>query len=500
MGQKKRYHPLIILFDFWSLIKNAFFFAFLLFVINYGSDATWVEYGRIIFYFAVALTIFSIIYKWATRKYLLDDVSFHMYRGLFNKSEKTIPYSKVHNIQHRTTLLHKIFGVTSITFETSMTDMDASIKFDVILHQEVNRIETMIKGDKPEKDIARNETNDLLPEGDVNSEKTASNRTIHFKPTRKDIFKASFTSLSFLLLIPMVISISSDIDQLFDVEVKTEEFYNSIMNSWWIVTVLIVVLILASVIFGVVQTFLRYGTYEISSDQESIYITRGVLDESTFLISKDKVQAIEIKQTAMKRMLGLAEVKLISAGSVGESEDKKNSLYPFLPVQRAYEMIAEVLPAYEVTQRMTPLPRKSLWVRLLRPSWLWIVSSVALYYFKPLVLGMEQAWWMISVSLFFIIYVFRILDFINTRFILNGRFVQFKTGSLQTSLFVSKREKVIEVKVSRNKLQKRLGLSSIKMVNRAKPIYHTGIDDVPEMLADSFYTWYVGRKNEIEVE
>lgn len=499
MGQIKRYHPLIILFDFWSLLKNAFFFAFLLFVINYGSDAAWVKYGRIIFYLAVVLITFSIIFKWFTRKYLLNDDSFHMYSGLINKSERTIPYSKVHNVQHCITFLHKIFGITSITFETSMTGADASIKFDVISHQEANRIEMLLKSDKTEKVIAQNEMNDLSP-ANIDTEETASNRIIHFKPTRKDILRASFTSLSFLLLIPLILSISSNVDEIIDVDGKAEAFFKTIMNSWWIVSLLIVVLIIASIIFGVVQTFLKYGKYEISSDQESIYIRRGVLDESTFSIAKNKVQAIEIKQTVMKRLLGLAEVKLISAGSVGESEDNINSLYPFLPVQRAYEMIAEILPSYEVTQRMTSLPKKSLWARLLKPSWLWIVSTVAVFYFKPSIFSVEQAWWMISICLFLIIYTYRILDFWNSRYLLNGKFVQFKTGGLQTSLFVSKREKVIEVKVSRNRLQKQLGLSSIKMVNRAQPVNYSGFDDVPEEMADSFYTWYVGRKNEIEVE
>lgn len=499
MGQTKRYHPLIILFDLWSLIKNSFFIAFLLFVLNYGSDAAWVKYGRIIFYLAVVFTIISMIFKWFTRKYLLGDDSFHMYRGLINKSERTIPYSKVHNVQHRTTFLHKIVGMTSITFETSMTDGDASIKFNVITHREASRIESMMGSDKTEEVTAQNETNDLSSV-DMETEETASNRTVHFKPTRKDTLKASFTSLSFLLLIPLILSISSDVDEIVDVDGKAEAFFTVIMDSWWIVSLLIVVLIIASITFGVVRTFLKYGKYEISSDEENIYIKKGVLDESVFSIAKDKVQAIEIKQTIMKRLLGLAEVKLISAGSVGESEDDINSLYPFLPVQRAYEMIAEILPSYEVTQGMTSLPKKSLGARLLKPSWLWIVATVALYYFKPPVFGVEHAWWMISICLFLIIYIYRILDFWNSRYMLNGKFVQFKTGGLQTSLFVSKREKVIEVKVSCNKLQKLLGLSSIKMVNRAQPVNHTGFDDVPEEMADSFYTWYAGRRNDIEVE
>ncbi|MDV2686973.1 PH domain-containing protein, partial [Alkalihalophilus lindianensis] len=104
-----------------------------------------------------------------------------------------------------------------------------------------------------------------------------------------------------------------------------------------------------------------------------IYINKGVIDETAFSIAKDKVQAIAIEQSFTKRLFGLAEVKLTSAGSLSLEEDASdiNSLYPFLPVRRAYEMVSEILPAYEVTLEMKRLPRKSLWARLLRPSWLW---------------------------------------------------------------------------------------------------------------------------------
>jgi len=267
-------------------------------------------------------------------------------------------------------------------------------------------------------------------------------------------------------------------------------------------TIIIIVLVIISATFGIVRTFLKYGKYQISSDHDRIYITKGVIEETTFSISKEKVQAIEIKQSLMKRLLGLAEVKLTSAGSLSSGEDtlEINSLYPFLPVKRAYKMVSEILPSYEVTTKMTRLPRKSLWVRLFKPSWIWIIATAVLFYFKPSILKVEQAWWILSAVLFILIAVSRLLDFCNTRYILNDQFIQFKTGSLTTSLFVTKRDKIIEVKVTRNIVQQMVGLASIGTINRAKPVHHAGVDDVPLELAASLYQWYMKRRNEIKVE
>jgi putative membrane protein len=137
---------------------------------------------------------------------------------------------------------------------------------------------------------------------------------------------------------------------------------------------------------------------------------------------------------------------------------------------------------------------------MLKPSWLGLIASGVLFYFKPTVLSVEHAWWGLSVGLFIIIYLLRLLDFINTRYILNENFIQIKKGNLTTSLFISKRDKVIEVKVTRNIFQKLLGLATIGTINRAKPVQHAGVDDVSLVLADSFYKWYMGRRNEIEIE
>lgn len=497
MNQTKRYNPLIIIFDLWSLIKNSFFFVLFLFVLRYGSDSTFIKYGRIAFFIFFGLTIISIIVKWFTHKYKLDNVSFHIYKGLFNKSEQTIPFSKIQNVQRRTSLLHRLLGVTSITFETGISQADTSVKFEVLSRNEADEIEEWASDSTnlqtEDVEIITSEEHQVVP---------SLERTIHFTPTKKDVLKASFTSLSFLVLIPILLSIYFKATEIFKVEDKVEGFFASLMSTWWVVAIIAIVLVLASVLIGIVRTFIKYGKYEISSDDSRVYIAKGVLDESTFSILKNRVQAIEIIQSPMKRMLGLAEVKLISAGGVsfGEEALETNSLYPFLPVKRAYEMIQEILPTYEVVNTMTRLPRTSFWIRIMKPSWFWIIVTVALFYFKPPIFNIEQAWWMVSAGLLLLIATSRILDYFNTRYILNGEFIQFKTGSFETSVFISKRTKIVEVKVSRSKFQQLLGLASIGTINHAKPFHHARVENIPVEMADAFYTWYAARVNQIELE
>ncbi|MGD6943003.1 PH domain-containing protein [Cytobacillus gottheilii] len=494
----KRYHPLIMILEVLGLVKSFGFIALYLFVIQFGSDSSFVFYGRIVFLCVLAFSIVTIFLKWQTDRYEVEDETFHLYSGIFTKSKQTIPFSRIQNVNRRTTFIHKLFKMTSLQFETSMSGDDASIEFKMITKSEAELLEDMVK----KRPAVSNEVEETEGLEEVPEAKAVDNRIIHFTPTRKDLIRASFTSLSFLLLIPVVGSLFSNFNEVFSIEEEAQGLLSALPQTWWFYALAAAIIIIASVLFGVVRTFLKYGNYVIASDEERIYITKGVLDETAFSISKSRVQAIEMIQTPLKRILGLAEVKLTSAGGVGIGEENLeiNSLYPFLPVQRANEIIEELLPAYSVTKNMKKLPRKSFWIRLLRPSWIWIIATIALFIFKPEPFDMDFAWWLISILLLVIIAGLRVLDYLNSQYVINDHFIQMKSGSLSTTLFVTKRDKIIEINVTRGFLHKKFGLATIGTVNRSKPVHHSGIDDIPDELAARFMNWYRERRQEITIK
>ncbi len=487
----KRFHPLELVFGLWNLGKSAVFLGFFLFVLKADSDAVFFKYGRMAFFLGIGISLVHILVKWLTQTYKIDQTAFQLSKGVFTKSQQTIPFSKIQNVTRQTTLFHRLFQVTSIQFETGISGEDAAVIFKVISLPEASRLEEQIK--VPVIQSVRVDHENPIVE---TLDKVDFQRTIHFTPTKQDMYKATISSLSFLFLFPIIGSLYFKINEVFAIDEQAEGLLANILQSFWLLAGLIILLFLASAVFGLARTTLKYGNYEISSDSHYIYIKNGLIEEKIFSIAKDRVQSINIKQSPIKRLLGLAEVKLISAASESSEdvEQKTSSLYPFLPVSRAYDMISEVLPDYKITTKMTRLPKKSLWIRMLTPSWVWMIATALLYYFKPLIFGWEQAWWIGSVALFLVIMVNRLLNFFHTSYTLNDRFLQIKTGAWMTSLFVFKREKIMEVKISRNLSQQLFGLASIETAHRSKSIKHTRFADVPVLFADSFFKWYQGRK------
>ncbi|WP_440970580.1 PH domain-containing protein [Peribacillus frigoritolerans] len=482
----KRLHPIKIPFEFWKLLKGNVFFIIMLYILNFGSEKMYMKLLQIGFLVYLVWKVISVILKWYTYKYQIKDGTLYITSGLVSKSYRTVPLHKVQNVQQRTTLFHKIFRLTSLTFETGMTGDQESVPFEMISRKEAERLE----GEYASKQE--------LPVIDISEERIAEDmepaieKTIHFTPSKHDVLKASFTSLSFLALIPILATIYNTLDDFIDLE-NAEGLLAKLLDKWWIITIVIAGLICVAVAFGIVSTFVKYGKYEISSDHERIYIKKGVLDESAFSIRKEKVQAVEITQSIIKRVLGLAEVKLISAGSTGDEELETNTLYPFLSIERAYGMVEEILPAYKVERSMRSLSKQAFKIRMLRPSFFWILSTLAIYYFKP-------SLWYISLILLVLIYTLRIMDYKNSRYLLNDEFIQIKSGSLETSLFITKRSKVIQIEVERSKPQKFFGLATIETINRSKPVHHTKLQDVSVEYADEFYTWYMDRTKNIQFE
>lgn len=478
-----------MLIDFYELLKGSAIVMLLLFVINYRSQSFLFVWGRRLFIVFFLVTVFSIIFKWVTKRYAVDDQAFYIQSGMFNKTERTVYFQKIQNVQRRTTFVHKLFGMTSITFETGIAGMlDSGVEFEAVTKQEADRLEALLKNLKTDE-ASEEEEAESVPE-----------RVIHFTPQLRDIVKATFTSFSFLVLIAVAASIFSKLDTMFGIEDQVEGWISSVFTSGWIIAAIITVFVGISIVAGFIYTYVRYGKYEIASDEDRIMIRQGVIDETAFSILKSRVQAIEITQPLLKRILGLAEVKLISAGGVGDGSEEISTLYPFLPVKRAYSIIGDMLPGYEILQETKRLPAKALVVRLIKPYWFWLVVTAVLVYFRPEPFGWQWFWWAGSLLLLVWIVALRIIDFFNTQYAITDGFIQTTEGAFEKKTFLSRRDKILEISVKRTKFQQWSGLATIGLINRAKPVRHEMLKDVPLTEADRFYSWYAGRLADVRVE
>lgn len=470
-NQGKRYHPTWMLFEVISFFKNTFFIIIFLYILRAGTNTGWILWAKYLFVVVTLGSFVYIILKWITSTYEIKNNSIMIREGVFHKNHRSIPIERIQNHQTTTNFLHRIFGLTSITLETGTSEDDASVKFPVITQQESQQIRDVIQNVELKDEI----------KVDLSIVKT-----VHFRSTKKDNIKAAFTSLSFLAIFPIVLTIYSQIDEFYNLDESAKGVFHYFKEHLWLLLPLVIVVMLVSLLIGFIQTMIKYGNYEIASDDERIYISKGVLTLSSFSIQKNRVQAIEIKQSLIKRLLGMAEVKIVSAGQTGDEEDESNSLYPFMAKHKAYELINTLLPNYHIEDNFHRLPKKVLILRLIRPYYGTFIIGILLAIF-----AIE---WIGVVALVFLIAILsRSLNFFFTGYMRKGEFIQIRKGGFISETFITRRDRIQEIVVSHSFLQRKFNVATIRFFNRSKPVQESEIMDLSKDEVSEFYYWFKRR-------
>lgn len=519
MNTEKRMHPIKIVQGFIQTIKNSIALIIIL-VINGGKTSqigTYIKFG---FFLFLVIRLVMLIIEWSKTRYLFSEQTIHVKRGLFKKTDHEIRLERIQNIQRKTPFYFKMFGVTSLTLNTKGTGDNASITFEAVTLSEAERIEHILTDYRTEQEkqfnneeaglSASNEKNraletNALPDSSSIDEanKTDSDqrhttspseqRIVHFQPTQKDLFKASFLSLSFLIIIPVALTFYERLKDVMNIEQYADGLLQLVTRSWQTIFFTGIILILIAITIGIVKTYLTYGKHEISSDHERIYIQSGLINEKSISIRKGNVQAIRVHQSLIKRWLNMSEIMLISTGGAEDDLEDTQSLFPFLPTKRAFSLSEELLPAFQVQEHLHRLPRRSLIMKMIRIPWLFLIVTVGIFIFKP-------TWWFILPVLFVLTYSIRYFDYRNTYYGMSGDGIQFKSGGIDSVSVITTRKDIIEISVNQSFIQKRFGLATITAFNQATPVHEEEIKDIPVSVAHHLLEWYGERFYGIEVE
>ena len=482
-AERQQFHISWPLFQLVSLLKGSVFFIFYLFILKAGSDSAFILALKGLFIASMVFSVIKIFLNWLYTRYEISETTVTLYLGIFVKKQRNVELKRIQNVQQTTNFLHRLLKLTSLTLETGTAGEDASVKFPVLSHAEADRIKALVEEAK------RSTAAPLVPaieEAVMSNSSPLPERMVYFTASTKDLVKAAFTSLSMFAIFPILFSLYFQFDDFFNLDETSQSVFAFFASRLWLLFPVFLAALLLSAIIGFATTYSKYGKFVISADADRIFIRKGVFTETQFSIRKDKVQAIKIEQPLLKRLLGMAEVKLVSAGSIGDDDAEINSLFPFLPVKEAYRLVEELLPQYEISDSMQTLPKNVLWLRLLRPYYFWIAATLALLFFK-----MEWIW--LSAPLLLIFIIARILEYCYTRYSMTERFIQIRTGAFSANTLLTKRVKIQEIDVTHSWLQRKFRVASIHFHIRSKPLLATELKDVPRGTGEYFYSWYKNR-------
>src|SRR5919112_254330 len=280
--------------------------------------------------------------SWRATTYLVTGNSFRLKRGVFQKSERTIPLDHVQSVDTVQGVIQRAFGVFEVRIETAgggSSEPDASLS----------------ALDRAAAQSLRREISGSQMEG---TKETAGPAVLRKLSTR-ELFVAGATSGQ----IGVAFSVLAVGSQLFD-DFFSDDFVRRLVETLapnWLMVLLIFIPVglLLAWFLAIAGTVLAYADFTLSREGDFLYIKRGLLERREATIPLSRIQAIRVTEGVLRQPFGLAAVRVESAG-YGEAAGVSTMLFPLLPHDEVKEFLAAATPEFAVNPALQKLPRRAL--------------------------------------------------------------------------------------------------------------------------------------------
>lgn len=385
-ARERRLHPLSWLFVLLSQIGQML--VPLVAVVLFGASG---EDGARLIVLAVALAalLAAAFWRYLTFSYRIGDDSVFVRSGLFERSLRQIPFSRIHDVALHQNLLHRLFGVAEVRLESAggsqpearmqVLAMDEALALEAVVRRRSQRAVAPagaagIDAAAPHDDIPAPRTLLALPAGEVIRLGLVSNRGM--------VVVAGALALAMQAL-------PDNLAGRVLTDTAREAFgYASHLGESWHARVLagallIVAAIAALRLLSVALALVQYHGFRLVEDGRRLGVERGLLTRMRNSVPRRRIQAWTLHEGVLHRLLRRRGVQVDTA-VVGRGQEQRG-LSELAPI--ATPAVCDDLVRHLLADRTWPPPHwrplhPRAWLRLLPPG---IATA--------LILSAALAWW-----------------------------------------------------------------------------------------------------------
>jgi putative membrane protein len=317
---------------------------------------------------AVLATLWGFL-SWRATTYVVTDNSFRLRQGVIQKSERTIPLEHVQSVDTVQGIIQRLFGVYEVRIETAgggAGEPDASLS-------------------ALDRATARSLRSEIEGSGGERSEETTGPTILRRLSTRELLFAGATSGqigVAFSLL-----AVGSQFLDDFLSDAFVRRLVETLMPNWLVVLLILIPAgWLVAWLLAIAGTVLAYNGFTLSREGNFLYIKRGLLERREATIPLSRIQAIRISEGVLRQPLGLAALRVESAG-YGEDAGVSTMLFPLLPRDEVDEFLARAAPEFAVNPALESLPRRALRRYIFRATFLALIFAFANTLFSFLVFG-----------------------------------------------------------------------------------------------------------------
>jgi putative membrane protein len=278
---------------------------------------------------------------------------------------------------------------------------------------------------------------------------------------------------------------------------SSQAFADEVLSSGAVPIIILSVvgLLVFSLLMGILNTAISYGGFKARRRGGRIEVERGLVSRQYKNVSISRVQSVEINQGFIRRLLGYAEIKLLTIDSMSTNQKQQNAqgipntgmvVHPFVKMDRVDEILSLLIPEFNGRPAKTEykrLPKVALRRSINRhatiPS---LIYGVSVLLFTLIVLGLQEAiaglpsevttWLMIILwGLFVLLLVGRLISSIlwyrNARYTYNDIMLTICQGHFGLKTTIIPRKKIQWAQSHQNPFQVLAKVASVTAVTAA---------------------------------
>ena len=297
---------------------------------------------------------YRILY-YKTSGYELTEREIRCNRGVLFRKRSVLDYKRVHAINKRQGIVHRIFGIAVLTVDSGsantahqaeITIVEKSAVVDALLDKLNALKEKGVAGDasEPRDEVLFSDKDDLY-------------RFTSGKKMLYTLINIATTAFFTVLLAVFAVTVIGVCKALLQID------FLGTWGQYFLYALLITVgaMLLCSIfslIGSILYSFVGYYNFTVTRCERSIQISYGLLEKHTNTFSHDRIKAVKISQGLIQRIFGFACVRLEVIGyTVGSGDDSNNAglcvLVPFCTYEEVGEILGRILPDYIPSEKQT---------------------------------------------------------------------------------------------------------------------------------------------------
>lgn len=310
---------------------------------------------------ATALAAVAGLVRWATTSYWLDEHAVHLRRGVVQRQHTALPIERISSIDSVQGPLHRAFGVIELQLQAAGGGQAPEITLGALSPERAGDLRSHAARVGEEHAAAE-------------ASQTPPLRTL----ARAELMLAAITSGQITVVLPVLAALSQTVDDLLGDDAAADLERYLVPDTVGAALLGLGVLLALAWALAIAGTIVAFAGFSVTRDEDRIRISRGLLQRRVSTIPVARIQAIRVVEGALRQPLGLAALRVESAGYARE-QSVNTTLFPLLPRRAVDALVQATVPELAPAPGpLAPPPPRARWLYLGPPALAALAAAVPL--------------------------------------------------------------------------------------------------------------------------